>query len=78
MLAAWAAGFLVYQVINPGSITHWSDLWTSIGTRLHTLGHPWLSASIASFAVAMLLALPFAAPRPEAVSVSATREDDTP
>jgi putative hydroxymethylpyrimidine transporter CytX len=78
MLAAWAAGFLVYQVINPGSITHWSDLWTSMGTRLHTLGHPWLSASIASFAVAMLLALPFAAPRPEAVSVSATREDDTP
>ncbi|HST46525.1 purine-cytosine permease family protein [Jatrophihabitans sp.] len=60
MLAAWLVGFLCYQVINPGSIGYWSDFWTEIGTRLHTLGHPWLSASIASFAVAVLVALPFA------------------
>jgi NCS1 family nucleobase:cation symporter-1 len=60
MLAAWLVGFVCYQVINPGSIAHWSDFWTSLGTRLHTLGHPWLSASIASFAVAVLVALPFA------------------
>jgi nucleobase:cation symporter-1, NCS1 family len=60
MLAAWLAGFAVYQLINPGSISYWSDFWTTIGTHLHTLGHPWLSASIASFVVAVLLALPFA------------------
>jgi len=60
MLAAWLVGFLCYQVINPGSIDHWSDFWTRIGTDLHTLGHPWLSASIASFVVAVLIALPFA------------------
>jgi len=60
MLAAWLVGFLCYQVINPGSIAHWSDFWTRIGTDLHTLGHPWLSASIASFVVAVLVALPFA------------------
>jgi NCS1 family nucleobase:cation symporter-1 len=61
MLVAWLVGFVVYQVINPGSIAHWSDFWTSAGTGLHTLGHPWLSASIASFVVAVLIALPFAA-----------------
>jgi putative hydroxymethylpyrimidine transporter CytX len=60
MLIAWAAGFVVYQLANPGAIPHWSDFWTTVGTRLHTLGHPWLSASIVSFAVAMVIALPFA------------------
>jgi putative hydroxymethylpyrimidine transporter CytX len=60
MLAAWLAGFVLYQLINPGSIGYWSDFWSRAGTDLHTLGHPWLSASIASFAVAVVLALPFA------------------
>lgn len=64
MLLAWLVGFLCYQLINPGSIAHWSDFWTSAGTRLHTLSHPWLSASIASFVVAVALALPFAGSRP--------------
>ena len=60
MLAAWLIGFVVYQLINPGSIAHWSDFWTTLGTHLHTLNHPWLSASIASFVVAFLIAIPFA------------------
>ncbi len=65
MLLAWLIGFLCYQLINPGSIAYWSDFWTSAGTRLHTLGLSWLSASIASFAVAVLVALPFAGSRPD-------------
>ncbi len=64
MLLAWALGFVVYQLINPGSIAGWSDMWTRLGNDLHTLGHPWLSASIASFVVAVLAALPFAAAKP--------------
>jgi NCS1 family nucleobase:cation symporter-1 len=60
MLAAWLIGFVVYQVINPGTLEHWSSFWTRIGTDLHTLNHPWLSASIASFVVSALIALPFA------------------
>lgn len=60
MLAAWAVGFVVYQLINPGGIPHWSDWWTALGTRLHTLDHPWLSASLGAFLVAAALALPFA------------------
>jgi putative hydroxymethylpyrimidine transporter CytX len=72
MLVAWAAGFVVYQLVNPGAIPHWSDFWTAIGTALHTLGHPWLSASLAAFAVALLVALPFA--RPRTTSTTATVE----
>jgi putative hydroxymethylpyrimidine transporter CytX len=64
MLLAWFIGFLCYQLINPGSIAYWSDFWTSGGTWAHTLGHSWLSASVASFAVAALVALPFAGSRP--------------
>jgi nucleobase:cation symporter-1, NCS1 family len=60
MFAAWAAGFVCYQLINPGSIPYWSRFWTAAGTRLDTLGHPWLSASMASFATAVLVALLFA------------------
>lgn len=60
LVAAWAAGFVAYQLVNPGSVPGWSDLWTSIGESLHTLGQPWLSASVTSFAVAAVLAVPFA------------------
>ena len=63
MLTAWALGFCVYQVINPGSIDGWSSVWTSVANSLHTLGHPWLSASLTSFVVALVLALPFSRPR---------------
>ena len=68
MIFAWVAGFVVYQLINPGDIAGWSAFWTRIGVDLHTSGHPWLSASIASFVVAVLLALPFAAPKTGQVS----------
>ena len=61
MLAAWGAGFVAYQLINPGAIPGWSDAWTSAAQWLHTTGHPWLSASLTSFLVAVLIALPFAA-----------------
>lgn len=63
MITAWIIGFVVYQLINPGSIAGWSTVWTNLGSDLQTAGHPWLSASIASFGVAVLIALPFASPK---------------
>jgi nucleobase:cation symporter-1, NCS1 family len=60
MLGAWAVGFVAYQLINPGGLVHWSDFWTSLGTHLHTVGHTWLSASVTSFLVALLIAMPYA------------------
>ena len=61
MLVAWAAGFVAYQLVNPGAIPGWSDAWLSVANVLHTVDHPWLSASLTSFVVAFLVALPFAA-----------------
>lgn len=60
MLLGWLLGFVAYQLINPGSIPGWGDLWTKVDESLHTLGHPWLSASLTSFVIALLVALPFA------------------
>jgi putative hydroxymethylpyrimidine transporter CytX len=61
MLAAWAAGFVAYQLVNPGAVGGWSDAWTRLSTLLHVLGHPWLSASITSFVVSAVIAYPLAA-----------------
>jgi NCS1 family nucleobase:cation symporter-1 len=74
MLIAWVAGFIAYQLVNPGAIPHWADFWTGIGTRLHTLGHPWLSASLVAFAVALLVALPFAGRATTAAATPARTE----
>ena len=38
MLLPWAAGFVTYQLINPGYVTWWVSAWTSFG-RAHRL-HP--------------------------------------
>ncbi len=57
-LLAWALGFVAYQVVNPGYLAHWDAFWARIGADLHTTGHTWLSASIVSFLVALVVALP--------------------
>ncbi|HEY6794230.1 MAG TPA: cytosine permease [Kineosporiaceae bacterium] len=69
MLAAWAVGFAAYQLINPGAVPGWSALWSRAGAVAHVAGVPWLSASIASFAVAFGLA---AAARPAAARHTAS------
>lgn len=56
-LLAWAAGFVTYQLINPGIVPGFSDWWADLAGQLHTTGHAWLSASIASFAVAVAVTL---------------------
>ena len=56
MWLAWGVGFVVYQLINPGSVPGWADVWTRVDTALHTTGHVWLSASLTSFVVAAALA----------------------
>ena len=68
MLLAWGAGFVVYQLVNPGAVPGWSALWTSASQALHLAGHPWLSASVASFVVAAALAYPLATRRPQTPS----------
>ena len=57
MLAPWAAGFVTYQLINPGYVSWWAAAWTSFGHDLGFTPASWMSASILSFAVAAALTL---------------------
>jgi NCS1 family nucleobase:cation symporter-1 len=55
MLVPWAVGFCTYQLINPGQMTWWTHAWAHVNGWLHFTAQSWMSASIASFAVAAVL-----------------------
>jgi NCS1 family nucleobase:cation symporter-1 len=57
MLLPWAAGFVTYQLINPGYVSWWVSAWTSFGRLIGFSPASWMSASILSFAVAAVLTL---------------------
>jgi putative hydroxymethylpyrimidine transporter CytX len=56
MLVAWLLGLVTYQLINPGSVGAWSELWTRFAALLHFTPQSWMSASLFSFLVAGLVA----------------------
>jgi NCS1 family nucleobase:cation symporter-1 len=57
MLVPWAAGFVTYQLINPGQVSWWASAWTSIGHAIGFVPATWMSASILSFGVAAVITL---------------------
>jgi nucleobase:cation symporter-1, NCS1 family len=57
MLLPWAAGFVTYQLINPGYVAWWVSAWTSFGRLIGFTPASWMSASILSFAVAAVITL---------------------
>jgi nucleobase:cation symporter-1, NCS1 family len=57
MLLPWAAGFVVYQLINPGYISWWVSMWGWISRQIGFTPASWMSASILSFAVAAVATL---------------------
>jgi putative hydroxymethylpyrimidine transporter CytX len=52
MILPWALGFATYQLLNPGTVPGWSNLWIGAQGALHFSPPVWLSASITSFVVA--------------------------
>jgi nucleobase:cation symporter-1, NCS1 family len=57
MLLPWAAGFVAYQLVNPGLVGSWQRFWLA---RLADLGFTppaWASASLVSLGVAAALGL---------------------
>lgn len=52
MAVPWVAGFVAYQLVNPGIVGWWREWWTDLGFTAPS----WASASLSSFAVAALLA----------------------
>ncbi|MHB1612724.1 MAG: purine-cytosine permease family protein [Actinomycetes bacterium] len=65
MLVPWAAGFVVYQLVNPGGIGWWVRLWTRVATLVGFSHQGWMSASLLGFLTAgvVTLALRVVAPR---------------
>ncbi|TDB87728.1 allantoin permease [Actinomadura sp. KC216] len=57
MIAAWAAGFVVYQLINPGTVSRWAGFWQDVQDALRFETQSWMSASLLSFLVAGAAAL---------------------
>ncbi|RFS86865.1 allantoin permease [Actinomadura spongiicola] len=57
MIVAWAVGFVVYQLINPGTVSRWAGFWQDVRDVLHFVPQSWMSASLLSFLVAGAAAL---------------------
>jgi NCS1 family nucleobase:cation symporter-1 len=55
LLIPWAAGFSVYQLINPGEIGWWARIWTDAQSAIGFVPATWMSASLLSFAAAAVL-----------------------
>jgi nucleobase:cation symporter-1, NCS1 family len=55
MVLPWVGGFVTYQLINPGSVSAWVDLWSSVRDGIGFTPESWMSASLLSFLVAAVL-----------------------
>ncbi|GAA0502974.1 cytosine permease [Saccharopolyspora subtropica] len=56
MLAAWLLGFAVFQLVNPGELGWWTQLWTDVREAIGFTAPIWMSASLSSFLVAAVAA----------------------
>jgi purine-cytosine permease-like protein len=57
MILPWAAGFVTYQLINPGYISWWVSAWEWFAKLVGFTPATWMSASILSFSVAAVATL---------------------
>ncbi len=51
----WVAGFVAYQMVNPGYIVWWATAWGHLDSAIGFTPASWMSASILSFVVAAVL-----------------------
>jgi NCS1 family nucleobase:cation symporter-1 len=58
MIVPWLAGFIAYQMVNPGYIDWWTTLWQHVDDALGFTPASWMSASILSFVVAAVVTFP--------------------
>jgi putative hydroxymethylpyrimidine transporter CytX len=57
MIAAWAIGFVVYQLIYPGTVSWWAAFWQDVQGAIGFAPQTWMSASLLSFLFAGLAAI---------------------
>ena len=74
MLSAWLVGFVAYQLVNPGEVAGWNDLWIWVQELIGFSPPTWLAASWFSLVVAAAATVLFGTfertRRPESVSLS--------
>lgn len=54
-LVAWAGGFVTYQMIYPGTVPGWSQLWLDLNAAIGFTPPSWLGSSVAAIAVSVLV-----------------------
>ncbi|HZA72702.1 MAG TPA: hypothetical protein VE476_07285, partial [Propionibacteriaceae bacterium] len=54
---AWACGFVAYQLVYPGTVPGWADLWTGIAGAIGFTAPTWLGSSVAAILVGGLVML---------------------
>lgn len=64
LLLPWVAGFVAYQLVNPGLVAGWSSWWADLRDGLGLVPPAWLAASVAAavaaFVVTAVVATPLA------------------
>ncbi|RCK68428.1 permease [Desertihabitans brevis] len=53
-LLAWLCGFVTYQLIAPGTVPVWSDLWSGLAQAIGFSAPSWLGSSVAAIGVGAL------------------------
>lgn len=59
MLVAWLAGFVSYQLVNPGFVNGWNDFWVWVQGLISFTPPTWLAASWFALVVSALATLLF-------------------
>jgi NCS1 family nucleobase:cation symporter-1 len=54
---AWACGFVAYQLVYPGTVPGWADLWIAVSGAIGFTAPSWLGSSVAAIAVSGLVML---------------------
>jgi purine-cytosine permease-like protein len=54
---AWACGFVAYQLVYPGTVQGWANLWTGINSAIGFTAPSWLGSSVAAIGVGGLVML---------------------
>ena len=51
LVVAWAAGFVAYQLVYPGTVPGWADFWGSVAGAIGFTPPTWLGSSVAAIVV---------------------------
>jgi purine-cytosine permease-like protein len=65
VIGPWLAGFVAYQLVNPGTVGWWQRFWLARAEDLSFTPPTWMSASLAALVVSfgLTLAVGFASRR---------------